>query len=187
MVASMIVLADASSLAPWTTFYEIVGCSGGALVGLQFVVIALIANTRMRADFGAINAFGTPNVVHFAAALSISAIMSAPWPSMFDTSLAMGIYGIVGMGYSAAVFHRTGRQLAYKPVFEDWLFYVILPCGIYAMLTTAAVLLQRAGHAGLFMVAGSALGLLLTGIRNAWDSMTHIVTTGNSIDGTKIK
>ena len=183
-VAAMYVLADTPSLASWTTFYEIVGCSGGALVGLQFVVIALIANTRMRADFGAINAFGTPNVVHFAAALTISAIMSAPWPSMFDISIATALCGIIGLAYSATVFHRAGHQSAYKPVFEDWLFYAILPCAIYTMLIAAAVLLQLSNRAGPLMVAGTALGLLLTGIRNSWDSVTHIVLS-SAKDGDK--
>ena len=169
---------EAPSFADWLNFYEIVGCSGGGLVGLQFVVIALIANVRSRPDSQAIHAFGTPNVVHFAATLMISAIMSMPWPSLFSTSVVIGICGIVGLGYSIAVFHRAGRQRAYRPDLEDWLFYTIVPCVIYAELACAAVVLQFAGRIGLFMIAGAALGLLLIGLRNSWDSVTHVVTGG---------
>ena len=172
-------IVDCPNLAPWQTLYEIVGCSGGALVGLQFVVIALIANSRTKADFQAINAFGTPNVVHFSMALAIAAIMSAPWRSMVGTSVIMGIFGVLGLAYSATVFRRAGRQTSYKPVAEDWIWYAIVPCCIYGVLTVAAVLLPIARRAGLFMVAAAALGLLLIGIRNAWDSVTHIVAGGS--------
>lgn len=170
-------------MAQWQTFYEIVGSSAGALVGLQFVVIALIANTRAAADAQSIDAFGTPNTLHFAAALTIAAIMSAPWPSLFYTSVAMAVCGVIGLIYSASVFHRARRQTVYKPVAEDWLWYAIVPCGIYAALTISALLLRVAGQFGLFMIAGSALGLLLVGIRNAWDSVTHIVVRGKADDG----
>jgi len=36
----------------------------------------------------------------------------------------------------------------------------------------------------LFVVAASALGLLLIGIHNAWDSVTHLVTSGFDKDAT---
>jgi hypothetical protein len=38
-------LAD-PRLAAWQSFYVIVGSSGAALIGVQFVVITLIATTR---------------------------------------------------------------------------------------------------------------------------------------------
>ena len=185
MFIYMNLLADATNISAWQTFYEIVGSSGGALVGLQFVVIALIANTRTAADSQSIDAFGTPNTLHFGAALTISAIMSAPWPSLLYTSVAMALCGVMGLVYSASVFHRARRQTVYKPVPEDWLWYAIVPCGIYGVLTVVALLLRLIGQFGLFMVAGSALGLLLVGIRNAWDSVTHIVVRGNAEDAKK--
>src|SRR5258708_3353634 len=107
--------AEAMNLSLWQKFYVIVGSSGGALVGLQFVVIALIASTRHRADVASVNAFGTPNVVHFSVALIISAVMNAPWPSLFAVSVALAVCGVLGLGYSATVFHRARRQTAYKP------------------------------------------------------------------------
>ena len=171
--------AQIPSPAQWQTFYEIVGSSGGSLVGLQFVVIVLITNTRNRADFQAIHAFGTPNVVHFSAALAIAAIMSAPWPSMMTMSLAMGICGVIGLGYSANVFRRARHQTVYHPVIEDWIFYAIVPCSIYAAVTAAAFLLPTSHHVGFFMIAAAALSLLLIGIRNSWDSVTHVASGGD--------
>ena len=57
----------------WESFYVIVGSSGGALIGLQFVVITLIADRRHFAKASGLSAFGTPTVVHFAGALLVSA------------------------------------------------------------------------------------------------------------------
>jgi hypothetical protein len=167
------------NLSLWQNFYVIIGSSAGALVGLQFIAIVLISSTRQPADFASVNAFGTPNVVHFSVALIVSAVMNAPWSSMIALSVALAVCGLLGLAYSANVFHRTRRQTAYKPIAEDWLWYAILPCCLYAALTVAAPLLWTAGQVGPFMVAGVALGLLLVGIRNAWDSVTHIVVTGH--------
>jgi hypothetical protein len=68
-----------TALNGWENFYVIVGSSAGALIGLQFVVLALIANlpiTRGAAQAG--DAFSTPSVVHFGVVLLLSAVASAP-------------------------------------------------------------------------------------------------------------
>ena len=44
------------------SFSVIVGSSAGALTGLQFVVIALIAETETASSMREIRAFGTPTV-----------------------------------------------------------------------------------------------------------------------------
>jgi hypothetical protein len=68
-----------TALAGWENFYVIVGSSAGALIGLQFVVITLIANRPVVTDqVQAGDAFATPTVVHFGAVLLLSATASAP-------------------------------------------------------------------------------------------------------------
>src|SRR5437867_13116458 len=64
--------AIASPLAAWESFYVIVGSSAAALTGLQFVVIALIAESGRRSTSKEITAFGTPTIVHFCAVLLIA-------------------------------------------------------------------------------------------------------------------
>jgi hypothetical protein len=69
-----------TALAGWENFYVIVGSSAGALIGLQFVVITLIASRPVApglAQAGA--AFATPTIIHFGSVLLLSAILSAPW------------------------------------------------------------------------------------------------------------
>jgi hypothetical protein len=52
--------ATRSGLAAWESFYVIVGSSAAALTGLQFVVVALLAENRIRSTTREIDAFATP-------------------------------------------------------------------------------------------------------------------------------
>ncbi|MHB8066961.1 MAG: hypothetical protein ACYDIC_03565 [Desulfobaccales bacterium] len=166
-------------LSAWGNFYVIVGSSGAALVGVQFVVITLIAAMRRRPTPDSLSAFATPTVVHLAGALLVSVVMSAPWPSLFPTSVALAMCGLGGLAYGAIVIRRARRQTFYQPVWEDWLWYAILPCSVYAALALAAVFLRSATQPAEFVIGAAALGLLFIGIHNAWDSVTHIVVTGS--------
>ncbi len=153
-------------LAPWANFYVIVGSSAAVLIGVQFVVIALISNLRHLTTADSIRAFGTPTVVHLGAALVVSALMSAPWHSLARASIA------------AVAIRRARRQTVYKPVWEDWIWYAVLPCSAYSALSAAALFLATTTRTTLFVIGTAALGFLLIGIHNAWDSVTHVVVTG---------
>ncbi len=171
-------------VAAWQSFYVIVGSSGAALIGVQFVVMTLIAGMRRRTTAGSVGAFATPTVVHLGGALLISAIMSAPWPSLFPASVALAICGLGGLAYGAIVIHRARRQTDYRPVWEDWLWYATFPCSAYAGLTLAALFLRTTTRLPVFVIGAAALGLLLVGIHNAWDSVTHIVVADSHDDAT---
>jgi hypothetical protein len=171
-------------LTAWQNFYVIVGSSGGALVGVQFYVIALIASTRRYATAESIGAFGTPTVFHFGFALTVAAILCAPWPSLAGPSVALASCGLGGVAYAAVVFRRARRQTVYQPEPEDWLWYAVLPCGTYAALAIAALLLRTITQVALFVIAGATLALVFIGIHNAWDTVTYIVA-GPQSDGTK--
>lgn len=172
-------------LALWQSFYVIVGSSGAALIGVQFVVIALIANMRKLATADTIRAFGTPTVVHLGEALVVSALMSAPWHSLSRASIALATCGLGGLAYATLAIHRARRQTTYKPVWEDWIWYAVLPYSAYAALAGAALLLRTTTQAALFVIGAAALGFLLIGIHNAWDTVTHVVVTGTHGDATK--
>src|SRR2546428_8887500 len=83
-------------LSPWESFYVIVGSSAGALTGLQFVVIARIAEAEAAASMLEVRAFGTPTVVHFCAVLFISAVLSAPWHTLAGAGLVLDACGAAG-------------------------------------------------------------------------------------------
>jgi hypothetical protein len=164
------------ALSGWENFYVIVGSSSAALIGLQFVVIALVADTHLRSTSETLGAFATPTVVHLGGALLISAIMSAPWATLFAVALALGCCGMLGLGYCTSVLIRARRQTGYAPVLEDWIWHTILPFTAYGALTLSALLLRGAPREWLFVIAAATLGLLLIAIHNAWDTVTYIVT-----------
>lgn len=164
-----------TALSAWQSFYVIVGSAAAALIGIQFVVITLVVNMRRPASPESISAFATPTVVQLASVLLVSAILSAPWPSFCFASIMLAICGLGGLAYSVIIIRRARRQTYYQPVRADWLWYALLPCSMYAALTIAAVLLRTAMQSVLFAIGGAVLGLLLIGIHNAWDTVTHIV------------
>src|SRR5215470_13801707 len=88
-----------SELAAWDSFYVIVGSAAGALIGLQFVVLTLIAARPPipAADAGA--AFATPTIVHFGAALLLSALLRVPWPTITFAAVPLGLVGVSGAVY----------------------------------------------------------------------------------------
>jgi hypothetical protein len=163
-----------SPLGAWESFYVIAGSSAAALTGLQFVVIALVAEMERRSGRREIDAFGTPTVVHFCAVLLLAAILTAPWPTISGPARALGITGLAGIVYVAIVFRRARRQEGYKPVFEDWLWHNILPFLAYAAVAAAAMFLRDHPAPALFWVGAAALLLLFVGIHNSWDTVTYI-------------
>ncbi|HYR83708.1 MAG TPA: hypothetical protein VE422_06490 [Terriglobia bacterium] len=166
----------ASPIAAWESFYVIIGSSAGALTGLQFVVIALIAESKARTGMQLIRAFATPTIVHFCAVLLIAAILSAPWSTLSSPGFAVGACGVAGLAYGATVLKRTRRQTGYTPVLADWLWHGVLPLIAYATLLVAAVLLiTRRPASPLFAIGASTVVLLFVGIHNAWDAVTYIV------------
>ena len=167
-------------LAEWGNFYVIVGSSAGALIGLQFVVMTLIAGRPVgRSDAQAGDAFSTPSVVHFGVVLLLSALISAPWNGIGAVALVWGLVGLGGMVYAFVVARRMRAQTAYRPVFEDWLFYILLPFAAYALLAGSAFAARSYARPALFLVGATALLLLFTGIHNAWDTVTHLVFVGH--------
>jgi hypothetical protein len=164
----------AHPFAPWESYYVIVGSSGAALTGLQFVVVALTTELRRRRSLEQFDAFATPTIVHFCAALLISVMLSAPWERESSAAVALGLTGASGLVYCGLVMRRLRKQTAYAPVFEDWLFHTALPLLAYAMVLSAGLTLAQHTVDALFGVAAASVLLLFIGIHNAWDTVTFL-------------
>jgi hypothetical protein len=165
-----------TAFAGWENFYVIVGSSAGALIGLQFVVLSLITDRRLaRTDVQAGRAFATPQIIHFAAALGISAILTAPWDGIGAPAVLWGGVGAGGAVYALIVLRRMRAQAAYRPEFEDWLFHVLLPLAAYLLLAVSAYTVRFRLRQSLFGIGAAAVLLLFAGIHNAWDAVTYHV------------
>jgi hypothetical protein len=160
--------------ANWQNFYVIVGSCAGALTGLQFVVLTLMAQARATASWREIRAFGTPTVVHFCTALLVSSLMTAPWRSATNCGVCLGIFAALGAIYSINTFWHA-RKATYNPDFEDWVWYCTVPVLAHFGLIAAGVGLSWNPEWSVWGVAADTLLFLLLGIRNAWDTVTYVV------------
>jgi len=163
-------------LAEWENFYVIVGSSAAALTGLQFVVIALVAD-RGISNPGATTSFSTPTIVHFSAVLALSGVLSAPWHGLTLPLATLTAIGVAGCVYVVSVRRAAQRQDAYQPVLEDRVFHWWLPFACYAALAASLVFRSRADEL-LFGIGFVAMLLLFIGIHNAWDSAVYITQRG---------
>jgi len=161
-------------LGKWESFYVIVGSSAGALTGLQFVVMAIVADQPGRGGHQEIAAFGTPTVVHFMAVLLIGAIISAPWEELNHVAYMIGLFGLTGIIYTAIITRRANRTERYQPVLEDWIFHAVLPFVAYVLMLAAALAITRFDTPSLFAIGTASLILLSVGVHNAWDTVTYL-------------
>ena len=159
----------------WESFYVIVGAAAGALIGLQFVVMTLLADKPHLASPEAGAAFATPNVVHFSAALLLSALMRVPWRSLQTAAESWGLVGLAGLVYVAIVVRRMRTQHAYRPDWEDWTYHVALPLAAYALLLVWAFRATSHEEEALMAVAAATLLQLFIGIHNSWDAIAYHV------------
>ena len=169
----------AHALADWESFYVIVGSSAAALTGLNFLVVAFVADRREHIAERTLSAFTTPGIIHFCIVLFISAILSAPWHQVSAVTVPILLVGIGGVAYIARTWHRMRTSPDYKPVLEDWLWHVALPIIAYGALIVASALLRSHDELSLFDVAAASLLLLYIGIHAAWDTVTFIATEGD--------
>src|ERR1700694_6059144 len=112
-------------LPTWQNFYVIIGSAAAALTGLTFVVITLIAGTQRRRSSEGVAVFSTPTVFHFCATLLVAAILSAPWPVLWNAGLLLGLSGLWGVIYVIIVLRRGRQQTASEPVLGEHLLYTV--------------------------------------------------------------
>lgn len=169
-------MADAASsvLTPWSNFYVMIGSSAAALTGLMFVVISVVTGNERRSTHDGMSTFSTPIVVHFCAALLISAFLNAPWRSLLPPAVLLGLVALYGIAYVLVLMNRARRLVTYTPDLEDWAWYSFAPCVAYGAVLAGAIFLPTAAADALFALAGGAVLLILLGIRNAWDVVTFL-------------
>src|SRR5258708_13589117 len=103
------------AFAAWGNFYVIVGSSGAALTGLQFVVMALGAEARRPTSPETIGAFGTPTIVHFGVVLFVAAVLNPPWHSLAKPAVILGLCGVAGIAYGGIATARAPPHPPHPP------------------------------------------------------------------------
>lgn len=163
-------------LTAWTGFFALAGASAATLTGLMFVVMTLVtgADKRQSPSRDGLNTFSTPTVLHFATALLVSGVLSAPWSALAFPAWILGITSLFGVVHMCRVLTKTMRLESYKADLEDWVWFNILPLISYVVLLIGSVMLPIATSNALYALGAGVLLQLFIGIHNAWDVVTFL-------------
>jgi lipid-A-disaccharide synthase-like uncharacterized protein len=159
----------------WHDFYVLLGTASATLVGLMFVAASIGATVFNEEHSSALQAFITPTVVHFAAALFASLVIMIPTHAWESLGALLSIGGLAGAIYSGRVLVQLIVRHRFKVDVIDRMFYAAIPLAGYLLALAAAVLMFLQAPAGGYVMAAAMLMLLLAGLRNAWDMMLWIM------------
>jgi len=165
-------------LTAWSSFYVMAGSSAAALTGLMFVVITLVSAHEGPKNQDGVSIFSTPTVMHFAAALMVSAIFVAPWRALLYPAISVALVGLYGTVYVLRVMLRTRNLSGYRADLEDWTWFHLLPLVAYGAIFGGAIALEFDPRKALFAIAGGVVLHIFIGIRNAWDVVTFLAIGG---------
>ncbi len=160
----------------WENFYLLIGTASATLIGLLFVVATLTSGLDRSRIMRGVGLYLTPTVFHFAVILTISALAMARHPAAWLISAVLGATALAGLAGAVRSCIGIRARTAGMPLphWSDFWLYGALPAAFY--LALAAIAIASATRAGWVAWATPALllGLLLLGIRNAWDLVTSM-------------
>ncbi len=165
----------------WEGFYYMVGGAAGGLIGLLFVVMTLTANFDRTQALNGARIFMTPTVVHFTVVLTISALTLAPRLPLDAFVAILAVTVAIGLrnGLVASVALARPKPGSPPAHWSDFWFYGAAPTLIYLVLGAGGAALWVGASCGVYIIAAMLLGLLLSGIRNAWDLVTWMAPRGS--------
>jgi hypothetical protein len=161
-------------LSTWHEFYALLGTAAAALVALLFVAVSISTSVLTPDPESRKNTatYMSPVVFHYANVLFLSLVALLPTQTWESFGVVIGFASIGSVIYSIVIAARVHRNpLSDLP---DRLCYGIVPMLCYATGLVVALLLFEKKTAGLNLLAGAALLLLVINIRNAWDLMISL-------------
>jgi hypothetical protein len=166
-------------LAPWHEFYALLGTAAAALIALLFVAVSISTSVLTPDPESRRNTstYMSPVVFHYANLLFLSLIALIPTQTWESFGLVIGVAGIASVIYSIVIALRVHRNSISDVA--DRLCYGAIPALCYATGPVVALLLLEDKPAGLNLLAGAALLLLVINIRNAWDLMISLARRVN--------
>ena len=166
-------------LAEWHEFYALLGTAAAALVALLFVAVSIGTSVLTPDPESRKNTstYMSPVVFHYANVLFLSLIALVPTQTWESFAVVIGVASIGSVIYSIVIAVRVHRN----PISDlpDRLCYGAIPALCYATGMVVAPLLFAERPAGLNLLAGAALLLLVVNIRNAWDLMLSLARRVN--------
>ena len=166
-------------LTPWHEFYALLGTAAAALVALLFVAVSIGTSVLTPDPESRRNTstYLSPVVFHYANLLFLSLIALIPTQTWESFAVVIGVAGAGSVIYSIVIAVRVHRNAMSD--LADRLCYGAIPALCYATGPIAALFLLDEKPAGLNVLAGGALLLLVINIRNAWDLMISLAQRVN--------
>jgi hypothetical protein len=166
-------------IAPWHEFYALLGTAAAALIALLFVAVSISTSVLTPDPESRRNTstYLSPVVFHYANLLFLSLIALIPTQTSESFAVVIGVAGAGSVIYSIVIALRVHRNSISD--LADRLCYGAIPALCYAMGPVAALFLLEEKPAGLNVLAGAALLLLVINIRNAWDLMISLARKVN--------
>ena len=160
----------------WDNFFYLMGSAAAALIGLLFVVITLTAGFERSQAMRGASLYMTPTALQFASVLSVSAVALAPRVPVVLRAGLFAVVALVGLGHAVRSCFgiRSLRPGASPPHWTDFWCYGAVPLALYASLAGSGYALWAGQPWAVHAIAAVLLGLLLCGLRNAWDLVTWI-------------
>jgi hypothetical protein len=159
----------------WHDFYVLVGTASATLVGLMFVAASIGSSVFSEQSRHALQAFISPTVVNFAAALFVCIGVMIPSQTWLSLGLLLAAGGVAGLIYSGRVwFHMVVRRRFHVDAI-DRMFYATVPLLGYLLVLVAGIMLLLGTRWSAEVTAAALVVLMFAGIRNAWDMTTWIM------------
>jgi hypothetical protein len=159
----------------WHDFYLLVGTASATLVGLMFVAATLGASVFTEQHRNAMQAFISPTVVNFAAALFICIGVMVPSQTWLSLGLLLAAGGVAGLVYAGRVWVQMIVRRRFPVDAIDRMFYATVPVLGYLLVLAAGALLLLHTAWSAEVTAAALVVLLFAGVRNAWDMTTWIM------------
>jgi hypothetical protein len=159
----------------WHDFYVLVGTASATLVGLMFVAASIGASVFSEQHRNAMQAFISPTVVNFAAALFVSIGVMIPSQTWLSLGLLLAAGGVAGLIYAGRVWVQMFVRRSFHVDMIDRMFYASVPLAGYLLILAAGILLLVRLPWSAEVTAAALVVLLFAGVRNAWDMTTWIM------------
>lgn len=159
----------------WHDFYLLVGTASATLVGLMFVAATLGASVFSEQHRVALQAFISPTVVNFAAALFVCIGVMIPSQTWLSLGVLLAGGGVAGSVYAGRVWVQMFVRRSFHIDMVDRMFYATVPLVGYLLVLVAGILLLVHKAWSAEVTAAALVVLLFAGVRNAWDMTTWIM------------
>jgi len=159
----------------WHDFYILVGTASATLVGLMFVSASIGASVFTERNRSALQAFLSPTVVNFAAALFVCIGVMIPSQTWLSLGVMLAAGGIAGLIYAGRVWFYMFIRRSFHVDAIDRMFYATVPLLGYLLVLAAGILLLLGKRWSAEVTAAALVVLMFAGVRNAWDMTTWIM------------